>query len=64
LAQEALTLLLEVGVAGTSGFHIVVIILQYRAQKQWKTAKPTFISSTRCEEPACIQPRAWLSGIF
>ena len=47
LAQESLALLFEVGVMGRSGFHIVVIILQYRGQKQWKTSKPTFISSTR-----------------
>ena len=34
LAQEALTLLFEVGVFRSSSFHIVVILLQYKGQKQ------------------------------
>lgn len=46
LAQEALTLLFEVGVSGGIGFHIVATILQYVGQEQWKIQKPTFISST------------------
>jgi hypothetical protein len=46
LAQEALTLLFEVRVAGRSGFNIVGSILQLKRQSQRKTSKQTFISST------------------
>jgi magnesium-transporting ATPase (P-type) len=44
--QECLTLLFQVRVIGKRLFHIVVIILQYKRQKQAKTLEPTFISST------------------
>src|SRR5712672_2455128 len=46
LSQEALTLLFEVRIGRGGRFHIVVYILQYYRQKQGKTPKPTFISST------------------
>ena len=46
LPQERLALLFKVWVISGRLFHIVVTILQYNGQKQAKTLKPTFISST------------------
>ena len=46
LLEESLASVLQAGKIRRDRFHIVVYILQYRREKQAKTSKPTFISST------------------
>jgi hypothetical protein len=51
LLEERLALVFQVRVIRRFRFHIVVRLLQFTGEKQTKTAKPSFISSTPLTPP-------------